>query len=101
MENLVSKHYANDRLIREKVSQQLGKGYLVKEVRWDRGHKNGAEIHKIYSNGVIEIYNENTNTLCTKIVATAGQIERYYDNGRAPWWLVDKARDNKRKGYCV
>ena len=53
MENLVSKHYANDRLIREKVSQQLGKGYLVKEVRWDRGHKNGAEIHKIYSNGVI------------------------------------------------
>lgn len=97
----ISNHYKNDRLIREKVIQQLGKGYLVKSVRWDRGHKNGAEIHKIYSTGVIEIYNERTGILCTKIVATAGQIERYFTHNTTPWWLVDKARENKRKGYCI
>ena len=97
----VSAHYANERLIREKVIQQLGKGYLVKAVRWDRGHKNGAEIHKIYSNGVIEIYNERTEVLCTKIVATPSQIERYFTRNTTPWWLVDRARQNKRNGCCV
>ena len=97
----ISNHYKNDRLIREHIIQQLGKGYIVKTVRWDRGHKNGAEIHKILSNGVIEIYNERTGILCTKIVATPSQIERYFTGNTTPWWLVDKARDNKRKGYCI
>jgi hypothetical protein len=97
----VSKHYANERLIRENVIRHLGKGYIVTEVRWDRGHPNGAEIHKVLSNGVIEIYNERTEVLCTKIVATPSQIERYFEYGKAPWWLVDKARDNRRKGYCI
>lgn len=97
----ISRHYANDRLIREKVIQQLGKGYIVKEVEWDRGHVNGAEIHKILSNGVIEIYNKNTKILCTKIVARPNQIRRYWTNNTAPWWLVDKAKQNERNGYCV
>lgn len=101
MENLVSVHYANDRLVREHFIKQLGKAYVVKTVRWDRGHRNGAEIHKILSNGVIEIYNENTNILCTKIIATPSQIERYWETGKAPWWLVDKARQNRRNGLCV
>lgn len=91
----VSRHYENDRIIREKVIQKLPKGYTVKEVEWDRGHKNGAEIHRILSNGVVEIYNKNTKILCTKIIATPNQIRRYFVNGQAPWWLIDRAIKNK------
>lgn len=97
----ISAHYANDRLIREHLIRQLGKGYLVKAIRWDRGHKNGAEIHKIYSTGVIEIYNERTNILCTKIIARPYQIKRYFTANAIPWWLVEKAKENERKGLCV
>ena len=97
----ISNHYANYRLVREETIKKLGRGYLVKSIRWDRGHKNGAEIHKIYSTGVIEIYNEKTNILCTKIVARPNQIRRYWAEGQAPWWLVNKAIENVRNGYCV
>ena len=97
----ISAHYANDRLVREQVIKALGKGYIVKEYPWDRGHKDGAEIHKVYSTGVVEIYNAITGKLVTKIVSTPHQIEIYFDYNKAPWWLVDKARDNKRKGYCI
>lgn len=96
-----SAHYKNDRLIREKLIKQLGNGYIVKTVEWDRGHKNGAEIHKITSKGVIEIYNKNTGILVTKIIARPYQIERYWGFKNTPYWLVDKAYDNQRKGYCV
>lgn len=97
----ISAHYANDRLLREKVIRELGKGYIVKEVTWDRGHVNGAEVHKILSNGVIEIYNERTGKLVTKIVARPNQIKRYWANNTAPWWLVDRVTKNAKNGMCV
>ena len=41
------------------------------------GHKNGLEIHAIYNNGVVLIYNQNTGKLVTGLVARIPQLERY------------------------
>ena len=43
----------------------------------NKGHKNGTEIHVIYNNGVIRIYNTNTKKHVTDLIARRAQIERY------------------------
>ena len=43
----------------------------------NKGHKNGNEIHIIYNNGIIKIYNERTCKFITVLIARAPQIERY------------------------
>ena len=40
-------------------------------------HKNGNEIHIVYNNGVVKIYNENTRKFITVLIARVPQIERY------------------------
>ena len=43
----------------------------------NKGHKNGNEIHIIYNNGIIKVYNERTCKFITVLIARAPQIERY------------------------
>ena len=43
----------------------------------DKGHKNGHEIHIIYNNGIVKIYNANTRRFITVLIARVPQIERY------------------------
>ena len=43
----------------------------------DKGHKNGNEIHIIYNNGIIKVYNERTCKFITVLIARVPQIERY------------------------
>lgn len=43
----------------------------------DKGHKNGEEVHVIYNNGIIKVYNENTHKFITVLIARESQIERY------------------------
>ena len=43
----------------------------------DKGHKNGNEIHIIYNNGVIKVYNERTRKFITVLIARVPQVERY------------------------
>lgn len=43
----------------------------------DKGHANGEEIHIIYNNGVIKIYNARTHKFITVLIARVPQIERY------------------------
>ena len=43
----------------------------------DKGHKNGDEIHVIYNNGIIKIYNARTRKFITVLIARVPQIERY------------------------
>lgn len=43
----------------------------------DKGHKNGKEVHVIYNNGIVKIYNENTRRFITVLIAREPQIERY------------------------
>ena len=43
----------------------------------NKGHMNGNEIHIIYNNGIIKVYNERTHKFITVLIARVPQIERY------------------------
>ena len=43
----------------------------------NKGHKDGNEVHIIYNNGIIKIYNENTHKFITVLIAREPQITRY------------------------
>ena len=50
---------------------------VIKIAIVNKGHKNGNEIHIIYNNGIIKIYNENTHKFITVLIAREPQIARY------------------------
>ena len=50
---------------------------VVKIAVVNKGHKNGNEIHIVYNNGVVKIYNENTRKFITVLIARVPQVERY------------------------
>lgn len=89
-----SKHYKEDRRIREQHIKEIGYGEPVASFIVDRGHENGPEIHEITTTGIINIYNQRTKKLVTKLIARPGQIKRYFTNGNAPTELIQKARYN-------
>ena len=43
----------------------------------NKGHKNGNEIHIVYNNGVVKVYNERTRKFITVLIARVPQVERY------------------------
>ena len=43
----------------------------------NKGHKNGNEIHLVYNNGVVKVYNERTRKFITVLIAREPQIVRY------------------------
>lgn len=43
----------------------------------NKGHKDGNEVHVIYNNGIIKIYNANTCKFITVLIAREPQIKRY------------------------
>ena len=43
----------------------------------NKGHKNGHEIHIVYNNGIVKVYNERTRKFITVLIARIPQIERY------------------------
>ena len=43
----------------------------------NKGHENGNEIHLVYNNGIVKIYNANTRRFITVLIARVPQIERY------------------------
>ena len=43
----------------------------------NKGHKNGEEIHIIYNNGIIKVYNARTRKFITVLIARVPQIERH------------------------
>lgn len=93
-----SEHYTQDRATREWIiREKIGYGKEVAEFVVDRGHRNGAEVHRITNTGIINIYNKRSGKLVTKLIARPGQIRRYYPNGNAPKELIEKAVDNTVK----
>lgn len=94
---MTNKHYTNDRQRREKAINMIGQGTPVATFIIDRGHRNGAELHEITDTGIINIYNQKTHKLITKLIARPGQIKRYYEEGKAPRFLIEKAIDNTVK----
>lgn len=87
-------HYIEDRQDRENRIRKIGYGTVIKRVTVDRGHRNGPEIHEVTDTGIINIYNERTHKLVTKLIARPAQIKRYFDEGKAPEELLKRARYN-------
>lgn len=50
---------------------------VVKIAIVNKGHKNGDEIHVIFNNGIIKVYNARTHKFITVLIARLPQIERY------------------------
>lgn len=93
-----TRHYARDRRHRESIIKEIGYGHIIKVAIVDRGHRNGAEVHKVSDTGIISIYNLNSGKLITKLIARPAQIQRYFD-GDAPVELLTIARHHQNMGY--
>ena len=63
----------------------------------NKGHKNGNEIHVIYNNGVVKVYNERTRKFITVLIARVPQIERY--NIKVTKSMQSKVKSHIAKGY--
>ena len=96
---MTSRHYEIDRITREELIKMIGYGKVVKSVEIDRGHKNGSEIHEISSTGIVTIYNARTHKMITKLIARPGQIARYFEDGKAPKYLLNLAREHQQMNY--
>lgn len=75
-----TKHWDNRKSRKELLLEEVPKGYLMQSFYVDRGHRCGAEIHHIFSNGIIVIVNAKTKRLITKLIARPMQIYRYYQS---------------------
>ena len=63
----------------------------------NKGHENGNEIHIIYNNGIIKIYNANTRKFVTVLIARVPQIERY--KIKVTKTMRNKIKSHIAKGY--
>ena len=70
---------------------------VVKTAIVNKGHKNGNEIHIVYNNGVVKIYNENTRKFITVLIARVPQIERY--KIKVTKTMRNKIKSHIAKGY--
>ena len=63
----------------------------------NKGHANGNEIHVIYNNGIIKVYNERTHKFITVLIARVPQIERY--NVKVTKAMKKKIESHVKNGY--
>ena len=70
---------------------------VVKIAVVNKGHENGNEIHLVYNNGVVKVYNENTRKFITVLIARAPQIERY--KIKVTRTMRNKIKSHIAKGY--
>lgn len=59
------------RLINEECAK------VVKIAVVNKGHKDGNEVHVIYNNGIVKVYNANTHKFITVLIAREPQVARY------------------------
>ena len=70
---------------------------VVKIAVVNKGHKNGNEIHLVYNNGIVKIYNANTRKFITVLIARVPQIERY--KIKVTKTMRNKIKSHIAKGY--
>ena len=63
----------------------------------NKGHANGDEIHIIYNNGIVKVYNEHTHKFITVLIARVPQIERY--NVKVTKTMRKKINLHIKQGY--
>ena len=70
---------------------------VIQNTICDTGHKNGLEVHVVYNNGVVFVYNMKTRKLITVLIARAPQIERY--NIVVTKTMKQKIKSHIKQGY--
>ena len=70
---------------------------VVKIAVVNKGHKNGNEIHIIYNNGVVKVYNARTHKFITVLIARVPQIERY--KIKITKTMRNKIKSHIKQGY--
>ena len=63
----------------------------------NKGHKNGNEIHVVYNNGIVKIYNARTHKFITVLIARVPQIERY--KIEVTKTMKNKIKSHVKNGY--
>ena len=63
----------------------------------NKGHENGHEIHIVYNNGVVKVYNERTHKFITVLIARVPQIERY--KIKITKTMRNKIKSHIKQGY--
>jgi len=81
-----TKHY-QEKEDRIRAYKELKSGRIIASFLIDKGHSNGYEVHNLYSNRIIRVYNNNSKKAITLLYAREGQIKRYFKN--APLHLFD------------
>lgn len=85
---------------RLQVAEQLiyeERAKVLKIAVVNKGHANGNEIHIIYNNGIIKVYNERTCKFITVLIARVPQIERY--NIKVTKAMRKKINTHIKQGY--
>lgn len=70
---------------------------VVKIAVVNKGHENGEEIHVIYNNGVVKVFNARTHKFITVLIARVPQIERY--KVKVTQTMRNKIESHIAKGY--
>ena len=70
---------------------------VVKIAVVNKGHKNGNEIHVIFNNGIIKVYNARTRRFVTVLIARVPQIERY--KIKVTRTMRNKIKSHIKQGY--
>lgn len=70
---------------------------VVKIAIVNKGHKNGNEVHLVYNNGVVKVYNEHTRKFITVLIARVPQIERY--KIKVTRTMERKIKEHIKQGY--
>lgn len=63
----------------------------------NKGHQNGEEIHVIFNNGIVKVYNKHTRKFITVLIARIPQIERY--KIKVTKTMKNKIKSHVAKGY--
>ena len=105
LNNVSTFHYAKDRTVRHnKIANVIGEGNCIAYFIVDKAHPNGNEVHCVYDNGIVVIYNENSKRLITELIARPNQIYRYWSGLGIAFpsqynHIIRKARKHQMLGY--
>ena len=93
----ISGHYINRS---ERVKNMDCNIKLVNAFVVDKHHENGLEIHAIYDDGTIKVFNYRTKKLITVLFGRVGQIVRYYQGLGIPlpYNILCGAEKNEKQG---
>lgn len=101
--NIDTEHIRTERAARVLLVEKLmaeEKAVIVKTFWVDKGHRKGAELHNLYSDGIVRVYNEKSGKHVTDLIARVGQVYRYYEaiNMEAPKEIIRFARNHQNRG---